>query len=62
MVIGEYGDHGAHVTQEQAENIDHDLAIIQQPKMEVLHVQGHHQHMQIVCYIYRVFQGFWTKE
>ena len=49
--IGVPGDLGAHVTQEQAKDTDQDLAIIQQPKMEVLPVQGHHQKMKIVSYV-----------
>ena len=48
MVTGEPGVHGAHVTQAQAKNTDTDLAIIQQQKMEVPPVQGHHQCMKIV--------------
>ena len=35
MVTGGPGVHGAHVTQEQAENTDTELAITQHPKMEV---------------------------
>ena len=52
MVDGDPGDLGVHVIQEQAKNIDQDHVIIQQPKMEDLPVQGHHQHMQIVSHIY----------
>ena len=51
MVTGDCGDLGAHVTQEQAKDQDQDHAIIQQPKMEVLHVQGHHQCLKIVSHI-----------
>ena len=53
MVDGDPGDLGVHVTQEQAKNSDQDHAIIQQPKMEVLPVQGHHQNMEIVSYVAR---------
>ena len=48
MVTGDPGVLGDHVIQQQAENTDQDLAIIQQPKMEVPPVQGHHQSMKIV--------------
>ena len=48
MVTGDPGVLGAHVTQRQAENIDQDLAIIQQLKTEVPPAQGHHQTMKIV--------------
>ena len=48
MVTGDPGGLGAHVTQAQAENTDQDLAIIQQPKMEVPPAQGHHQSMKTV--------------
>ena len=48
MVTGEPGVLGAHVTQAQEKNTDPDLAIIQQQKMEVPPVQGHHQCMKIV--------------
>ena len=41
MVTGDPGDLGAHVTHKRAEYRDQDLAIIQQPKMEVLPVQDH---------------------
>ena len=48
MVDGDPGDLGAHVTQEQAKDIDQDHVIIQQPKMEGYPVQGHHQCHKIV--------------
>ncbi len=51
MVIGDPGVLGAHVTQAQGKDTDPDLAIIQQPKMEVHPVQGHHQSMISVSYL-----------
>ena len=51
MVTGDPGDLGAHVTQEQANDTDQDLAMILRPKMEVLPVQGHHQYMKIVSFV-----------
>ena len=51
MVDGDPGAHGAHVTQEQAQDPDQDLAIIQQLKMEARLVQGHHQYLKIVSYV-----------
>ena len=56
-VSGDPGVLGAHVTQERAKDSDQDLAIIQQPKMEVLPVQGHHQSMKIVSYVSFLYES-----
>ena len=48
MVIGDLGVIGALVTREQAENTNTDIAIIQQPKMEVPPAQDHHRSMKNV--------------